>query len=44
MVYRAGWEAFKACLHRECVLTERYQFLYKFRTCQARTTLSLPAD
>lgn len=30
----AGWQAFKACLRRECILTERYQFLYKFRTCQ----------
>jgi hypothetical protein len=30
----AGWQAFKACLRRECILTDRYQFLYKFRTCQ----------
>ncbi|EIE25913.1 ATP-binding cassette transporter [Coccomyxa subellipsoidea C-169] len=29
-----GWQAFKACLRRECILTDRYQFLYKFRTCQ----------
>ena len=30
----SGWQAFKACLQRECILTDRYQFLYKFRTCQ----------
>ncbi|KAK9836042.1 hypothetical protein WJX81_008449 [Elliptochloris bilobata] len=29
-----GWRAFKACLQREWVLTERYSFLYKFRTAQ----------
>ena len=38
----AGWQAFKACLRRECTLTERYQFLYKFRTCQVQATCLLP--
>jgi len=32
----AGWRAFKACLQREWVLTERYSFLYYFRVAQAR--------
>ncbi len=34
MLFGSGWQAFKACLRRECILTDRYQFLYKFRTCQ----------